>query len=295
MSHPERIAALREFSDALRDGQLTDASAAYQRVANVPGMYLVKPLFIHRYSANSGLGSLVGTQQQADQSPLTDEEKVAIIRYSGGEFKAMNADLRSAITAQPREDVRNISELAVRGMNKLPAYQGLAFRGLLTEPGGYFDVIQPGAHIVDLAFQSASPSLKGVEAYMNTDAGSKHVFFMIHTKSAVNIMAFAKTAPEAEVLFKPGANFRVKAVWHHVGGKVPPNAPAEAQMILHTRGEFKSGDLDRGTGPVVDKYASGVGTAEIEDKAGNGKMFSDDDQKAVLQWHPVKVIEMVEQ
>lgn len=295
MAFPERIEALKEFSDALRDGQLTDATTAYQAVANVPGMYLIKPLFIHKYAANSGLGSLVRTQPEAQQGPLTDEEKLAIIRYSGGEFKAMNADLRSAITSQPREDVRNISELAVRGMNKLPAYQGLAFRGLLTEPGGYFDVIQPGARIVDLAFQSASPSLKGVEAYMATDAGSKHVYFMIHTKAAVNIMAFAKTAPEAEVLFKPGANFRVKAVWHHVGGKVPPNAPAEAQMILHTRGDFKSGELNRGQGPILDKYSSGVGTAEIEDRAGNAGMMSDDDQKAVQEWHPVKVIEMVEQ
>ena len=295
MNHPRRIEKLQEFSDALREGNLTIASAAYKFVADVPGMYLIKPLFIHRYSANSGMGSLVGTQSQAEQGPLTDEEKVAIVKYSGGDFKPMNSDLRSAITADPREDVRNTSELAVRGMNKLPPYRGIAYRGLLTEPGGYFDVIQPGAHIVDLAFQSASPSLKGVEAYLHTDPGSKHIYFMIHTKSAVNIMSFAKTAPEAEVLFKPGANFRVKAVWHHVGGKVPPNAPAEAQMILHTRGEHKSGQLDRGAGSAWNKYASGVGTAEIEDKVGNGAMFTDDDHKAVQEWHPVKVIEMVEQ
>ncbi len=295
MGFPERIAKLKEFSDALRDGQLLVASTAYKFVANVPGMYLIKPLFIHRFSANSGLGSLVGTQAQAEQGPLTDEEKVAIVKYSGGDFTPMNSDLRSAISSEPREDVRSVSELAVRGMNKLPPYQGLAYRGLLTEPGGYFDVIQPGAHIVDLAFQSASPSLKGVEAYLHTDAGSKHIYFMIHTKSAVNIMSFAKTAPEAEVLFKPGANFRVKAIWHHVGGKVPPNAPAEAQMILHTRGEFKSGQLDRGAGSMWNKYASGVGTTEIDDRVGNGAMFTEDDHQAVQKWHQVKVIEMVEQ
>jgi len=221
MDYPERLENLQKFYVGIQTGALKDAETTYKLISDIPGMYLIKPMIVHHFAAGAGLGSLVGTQSQQN-GELTDEEIDAIETYSSGEYLNMNADLRATgsmpvlsndetpmdinqfdsflswheILGNRKTARKTTSELAVSGMNKLPPFKGIAYRGLVWQPGGYFDVIQPGAMIVDLAFQSASPSLKGVQAFMDSQKGTKHVYFMIHTKSAVNIMAYAQLAKE---------------------------------------------------------------------------------------------------
>jgi hypothetical protein len=314
MDYPERLENLQKFYEGLQTGALKDAETTYKLISDVPGMYLIKPLIVHHFAATAGLGTLVGTQAQQN-GELTDEEIKAIETYSSGEYVSMNADLRATgsmpvlsnddapmdinqfdsflswhETLGTRKTARKTaSELAVSGMNKLPPFKGIAYRALVWQPGGYFDVIQPGAMIVDLAFQSASPSLNGVKAFLDTQTGTKHVYFMVHTKSAVNIMAYAELAKEGEVLFRPGAKFQVKAVWHHdARGKVPPNAPAEAQMILHKQGMEKTAGLLDANGYPTSKM-SGTGFNKQE----AAESYSPD-EIGQMQWHQVKVIEMNE-
>ena len=133
-------------------------------------------------------------------------------------------------------------ERAVSGMNKLPKFRGTAYRVSINVPPGYFSAVRPGAMLTDLAFSSASPTMTGVGNFQNTQHGSKCIYCIIHTKTAVNIVRFALSASEGEVLFRPGTRFQVKAIWAHVSGKVPPDAPVAAQMVLHQMGEFKSND-----------------------------------------------------
>jgi hypothetical protein len=263
-------------------------------------MYLIKPLLLNHLAGNADLGKLVGTTSHKT-GELTRAEIEAIRIYSTQSYTAMNAQLRSWLSEadapmnvmdfddfikkqEPLAERRTTSELAVSGMNKLPPYKGIAYRGLVTEPGGYFDVIQPGATIVDLAFQSASQSMRGVEEFLATQTGSKHVYFMIHCKSPVNIMGISDKVVEGEILFKPGPKFHVKAVWHHVGGKVPPDAPPEAQLILHTRTEFKTGGLAGSK-----SLSTGLTSKEVDEDP-----FMSDTDRRSLKWHQVKVIEMVE-
>ena len=133
-------------------------------------------------------------------------------------------------------------ELAVSGMNKLPRFRGTAYRVSVNVPPGYFAAVRPGAMLTDLAFSSASPSMTGVGNFQATQFGTKCIYYIIHTKTAVNIIRYAYSAMEGEVLFRPGTRFRVKAIWQHLDGKVPVNAPVAAQMVLHAMGEFKTDD-----------------------------------------------------
>jgi hypothetical protein len=88
------IDALEEFYNGLKDGHLYNASRAYRRVSHLPGMFLIKPLFLARFPQQAHLGELVGTQTSTDDSAITQEEIDAIRIYSGGSYIAMNGQLR---------------------------------------------------------------------------------------------------------------------------------------------------------------------------------------------------------
>ncbi len=277
---------LSEFYTYLEAGELPLASAAYKQIENQPGMYLIRPMILAHFTGQAGLAGLVGTQSTG-RGQLTDDEKTAIKLYSELEYSAMNLQLRTG--QKGKADLTSAMQLVVSGMNKLPPYKGIAYRTFVTEPKHYFDVIQPGTLIVDLAFQSASPSLKGVEAFLSQQTGTKHIYCMIHSKSAVNIMDFASLKKEGEVLFRPGTKFRLEKVWEHKNGKVPPGAPAEAQMILHKQGEKKTGGVQDDKGNLLQK---GIKTGLTEKDVMAGKFT--EQEKQTMVWYKVKVLEMVE-
>jgi hypothetical protein len=283
--YPERVERLQEFYDALGQGNVKTAEEAYKHVKDVHGMYLVKPLIVEHFAGDyEHLRGLFRTPSLLGQ-PLTRQEKKAIESYSSQNYLDMNADLRNALTSP--ETWRSEMELVVSGLNKLPPFKGIAYRAQVTEPGGYFDIIQPGHMIIDLAFQSASPSMKGVEEFLTSQTGPRHIYLMIHSKTAVNITGFALSKREGEVLFKPGARFRVRAIWHHIGGLVPPNAPPEAQLILHSKGEFKARGTPRDTG-----FSTGMTAAYYETKY--APFHPDLAEAHEMAWYKVKVIEIDE-
>jgi hypothetical protein len=103
-------------------------------------------------------------------------------------------------------------------------------------------------------FASAAASFAGVDHYLKnapqgSATGTQNYFSVIRSKTAVHVSNKALSSRENEVLIKPGTRFRVKAVWRHsADGKVPLNAPNEAQMILHRVGQSTSVYKDSGYG-----------------------------------------------
>ncbi len=307
--HADYIAALQEFYNGLKDGHLYNASRAYRKVSHLEGMYLLKPLFLTRFPNQAHLGGLAGTEADPGENHgLTPEEMDAIKTYSGGSYLSMNSQLREhdmrpskaprigrarmteddKKAAKRDSDRRSMMELAVSGMNKLPKYQGVAYRVSVKVPPGYFAAVRAGGMMSDLAFSSASPSMTGVGEFASTQFGTKSIYYIIHTKTAVNIVALALGAAEAEVLFRPGTRFKVQTVWQHVNGKVPSQAPVEAQMVLHAMGPFKD--------------EQGRTEAEWTEKKRQMLILGSDAEKA--NWekstygdsgvNPVKVVELVE-
>lgn len=318
--HKDRIKALQDFYSALEAGNMNAAVDAYNWISEVPGMYLIKPLFIRHFAGNIEMGKLIGTDAQANVGQgLTAEEKNAILGYTGNAYTPMNEQLRTAgetkrfdtnfpvdvdqrlepnlagygkrVKEQKGRDKQQSSmELVVSGLNKFPKFNGVSYRGLKTVPNSYFDVVQPGAMLVDLAFQSASASLEGARYYLSDKVGSREVYFMIHTKTAVNIVDVSGIPKEAEVLFRPGTRFQVKAVWQYVKGRVPKNAPTEAQMMLHSLGEERSAS-------DTNESFSGKTRAEHKEAIRVAGLIGTPEEVQGLQsvgWNKVKVIEVNE-
>lgn len=310
---PDLIDALEEFYNKLRDGHQYHAERAFRKVSHLEGMYLIRPLFLGHFPQNAHLEGLVGTEEKgAEGQELTPEEVEAIKTYSGEHYKDMNSQMRSHVmrpetksvlgetrpqsnkaAKQADRDRRTTMKDATSGLSKLPKFQGIAYRMLIKVPKGYHDIMQKGAMVADLGFQSASPSMTGVGNFVKTqlDEGTRSTYFIIHTRTAANIVGLSKSPGEGEVLFRPGTRFQVMAVWEHVYGMVPPDAPPQAQMILHAQGELKS---KRGKTPEewkLDNEAS----KEYWKKQGNAeKLAKAEADMFETGAGKVKVIELIE-
>jgi hypothetical protein len=316
---PAEITALYDYYLALKSGSTTKAAIAYTQVKDLPNMAFIKPLFVVHFADKLKMDDVFETDAQSTLGqPVSPQELAAITKYTGGDYISYNSELRKTgsvkrgtpkpgpgadATAKQKYKKQKSDQkaleteirLAVAGLNKMPKFNGVAYRGFMTEPAkGYLDLVQPGALIVDLAFSSASSSFEGSRYYLNMAPGwgTKHIYFMIHTKTAVNVVEHAKIKKEGEVLFRPGTKFQVKALWEHVKGKIPRNAPPEAQMMLQSLGSEKAELSNVG---ATDKFISGKSAKEIEEQQNQNAMFTpSDDQKKAMTWNPVKVIEAVE-
>jgi hypothetical protein len=316
---PAEITALYDYYLALKSGSTTKAAAAYTQVKDLPNMTFIRPLFVVHFADKLKMDDVFDTDAQSTLGqPVSTQELAAITKYTGGDYITYNSELRKAgsvkrgtpklapgadATAKQKhkkqkDDQKALEteiKLAVSGLNKMPKFNGVAYRGFMTEPAkGYLDLVQPGALIVDLAFSSASSSFEGSRYYLNQAPGwgTKHIYFMIHTRTAVNVVEHAKIKKEGEVLFRPGTKFQVKALWEHVKGRIPRNAPPEAQMMLQSLGPEKA-ELNNVSG--TDKFISGKSAKEIQAQQNKNAMFApSEDQKKAMTWNPVKVIEAVE-
>jgi hypothetical protein len=270
-------------------------------------MYLIRPLFLAHFPHQAHLRNLVGTNANTDSgNELTEEERKALFTYIGDGYKPINNQLRDHDMRRGRahhigaarrtekdtktaDNARNLhadSALVVSGLNKLPRFQGVAYRVSVKVPPGYFSAVQPGGMMADLAFQSASPSMTGVGKFAKEQSGPKNLYYIIHTKTAVNIAGLNPT--EAEILFRPGTRFQVEAVWEHVNGKVPVAAPVQAQMVLHAMGEHKSeSGHTKAEWEAMKHQESLIGTPESQEHF-RDRQFTDE------KLNKVKVVEITE-
>jgi hypothetical protein len=206
----------------------------------LPGYPLIRSLLLSHFSKSTKLKDMLSIKPT--KGDLTDEEMDALSDYTG-DSDAANSSLRGAANLQ---DASTNAALAykhlVSAMSKLPRFKGVAYRGF-TPFSGVDKAYQVGATVADLAFTSAAASFAGVAYYLSNGAlngarGTQNYFSVIRSKTAVHISHKSDLKSENEVLFRPGTRFKVKAVWRHsADGKVPMNAPTEAQMILQRVGQ----------------------------------------------------------
>jgi hypothetical protein len=243
---------LEQLYDALDDGELAFARLASDSLGALtpalPGLPLIKSMFFSYFADAVSLTDFV--DNRLTTAPMTSDEQQALKSYIASSTP-FNDAMRAAkpLEQRPPENNRDV----VGALNKLPRYNGISYRALTPFPG-LDEVWQPGAIISDLAFTSTAASMHGVLNYMYGGAavvkGSKNYYCMIRGKTAAYITD-RSAFQEAEVLFRPGARFRIKAIWQHVAGRVPANAPIEAQMILHRVGSHTV----TATGETADAWA----------------------------------------
>jgi hypothetical protein len=215
--------------------------------------YLLRAVLYSHYGIV--LDKIMGTDRDSSiGQPLTLPEIQAIITYSEGGYGAINKEAREATPgAKPAAGKhQNTMELAVSGLNKLPRYQGIAYRGLVKPPPGFAAYAQEGAVTSDLGFSSASPAMTAVYNFLDRYTGPRNIIYIVQSKTASNIISLSTNVAEAEVLFRPGTRFKVDKIWtHDTTGKIPQDAPADVQMILHKKGELvdRNGDAFAGRGP----------------------------------------------
>ncbi|MDX1994600.1 MAG: hypothetical protein SF029_19615 [bacterium] len=247
-------------------------------LANVPGIKFVQSMFAARFPTQVEMAQLVGTQRQEGQ-PLTPDEERGLRTYTGGKYQEMNNAMmdKAKRTRSTKLDagLLSVNELAVSAMNKLPRYVGRAYRVLIPPPPGLLEALHPGTTTAYLGFTSASPSMRGVKNF-RPGVALRPIHFIVHAKSAVNVVGYSVSPAEGEIIFKPGTQFLVKHIWEYQNGKIPANAPADAKMILYEYGK----DQDQDTGEM------GYHKEVIPGKT--------DDDPFTFNWHKAKVIEVVE-
>lgn len=246
-------AALKSACLALERGDLNAAIEAmnHKALLALEGYPLIRSLILSHYSKSTQLKSLLNVKPA--KGGLTNEEVDALQIYTSNSDPANSAMRGAANLSGQNVDAAMQYRLVVSALSKLPRFKGIAYRGI-TPFAGVDKAYQVGATVADLAFTSAAGSFAGVDHYLKhapqgNATGTQNYFSIIRSKSAVHVSDKALSSRENEVLFKPGTRFRVKAVWRHsADGKVPMNAPNEAQMILHRVGKATAVYKDAGYG-----------------------------------------------
>lgn len=110
-------------------------------------------------------------------------------------------------------------------------------------PAGAGGRVDSFAHTLEGAIYGGTSGSQGL--------GSLSTFMLIHAKTAAVMGGAVPILHETEVLFRPGTRFMVNAIWTATAGRVPADAPPEAQMILHRLGPAKAGVDRNGSAPVI--------------------------------------------
>ncbi len=134
---------------------------------------------------------------------IPTEDLVAIKAYTSEDYyEGLNTPLRTKNEASLKRKESHIV-CAVSGLNQLPVYKGIVFRGrdLTTlEAEGY----KPGEIVREQAFTSTS--------YTKNAAFKKNTEFVIYSETGRKIDFLSLHPHEKEVLFKPGTKFEVLEV-----------------------------------------------------------------------------------
>ncbi|SDH74714.1 hypothetical protein [Roseospirillum parvum] len=141
-------------------------------------------------------------QRDAGRLPEADglsiAEAVAVRQYTRAQARQINAELRSG---RPSRAVADFARVVEDGLAKMPAYDGLVSRGedLTAEASAG---LVSGATITVRAFWSAS-----------TDLGhSRNHRFVVVSGGGRSIVRLSHYSGESEVLWPPGAKFRILEV-----------------------------------------------------------------------------------
>jgi hypothetical protein len=139
-------------------------------------------------------------------SKLTDEQKSAVLSYTGSGFKSMNASLRAnkGLGATKSPNVRNIDG----ALKKSPAPTDMmTFRGLNGAKSG-LDKIKPGDEFTDHGFSSSSMSLGSSFSHKDT------IMFVSIPKGYPAAPVPSLHSHEREVLLPRSTRYRVDKVEH---------------------------------------------------------------------------------
>jgi len=131
---------------------------------------------------------------------VPEEELVAIILYTSSHFVEMNRTLRQGDTSSLDEHGDAI-HLADKGLDKLPSYQGWVHRGVDSLPAEVLAKYVPGQTVTEHSFTSTS--------YDDGAQFAGNVQFKIKSKDGKLVESLSRYDTEKEVLFRPGATFKV--------------------------------------------------------------------------------------
>jgi hypothetical protein len=148
----------------------------------------------------------VDCQQVKLPNTWTSKDERALKHYTGHGYKEVNKALRTGvIPAKQRKHIDTVNG----ALNKLSHSKGFhkawTYRGT-NLPEEIAETLQPGSTFVELAFMSTSS--KEEKAFQDKD-----YFFMIKSKTGVDVRDHSSVEHEAEILFRPGTSFKVLTVF----------------------------------------------------------------------------------
>jgi hypothetical protein len=145
---------------------------------------------------------------------LTLEEYLAINRYSQHDYAPINEAFRTddkTTVARWGSHIR----LASRALHKLPAYNGVVYRGV--NSGEFLNNYVPGQTVIEKSFTSASQDLRSILSFGKTR-------FEIQSKTGRDIKSCSAMqsawAREKEVLFAPNTRFEVTGRFERDGATI---------------------------------------------------------------------------
>jgi len=152
---------------------------------------------------------------------LNPKEMLALVHYTGGGYHEMNECLRGteSCTKSAKESIDALKD----GLGKCSPGPDQVFRGV-NYKGNAKQVLskfKEGAAVSDKGFLSTSADKRVAEtmASVNSEKGQTSVIFTLSGKSGFDISKLSNIRAEKEVLFQPGAKFRVASA-RIVSGRV---------------------------------------------------------------------------
>jgi hypothetical protein len=172
--------------------KLADSSTAFQ--ALLGGKYASLMADARALRADPAIARLL--------AGLTDEEVAGMIGYTSHDYTFLNAALRSGDPAQLLK-VAPYIDRAVAGLDALPNYTGLVYRGVESSgiPAAIKAQYKVGGVIEEAAFTSSS--------YVKGANFSGDWQYTIVSKTGKQIDFLSQIGTEKEVLFRPGTRFKI--------------------------------------------------------------------------------------